>query len=65
VARDAPQTRVSLCSEHLGDVEARAHASRADLAIAVVPFANPMGPARPLPPIASVLVVAATHPRAC
>ena len=64
VAREAPDTRVSLFSEYLGDVEVRAHATHADLAIAVVPFAHPIGPARPLPPIDSVLVVAASHPLA-
>lgn len=60
----SPETRVSLFSEYLGEVEVRAHREQADLAIAVVPFAQPMGTTTFMASIASLLVVASNHPLA-
>jgi DNA-binding transcriptional LysR family regulator len=64
VAEVSPETRVSLYSEYLGEVETRARREQADLAVAVVPFAEPFGTATPLVPLRSVLVVASSHPLA-
>jgi len=62
VGEASPHTRVSLFSEYLGEVESRAHREEADLALGVVPFQRRLGTTSPLPPLVSVLVVAAGHP---
>lgn len=64
VAAASPETRVSLFSAFLGEVEERAHRDAADLALTVVPFDRPLGASEALPALSSVLVAAATHPLA-
>lgn len=64
VAEISPETRVSLFSDFLGEVEARAEREEADVALTVVPFARGIGAERPLAPLPSLLVAAADHPLA-
>ncbi len=58
----SPSTRVSLFSEFLADVEARAESEQAEVMITVVPPLARIGPVQALAPLASVLVVARGHP---
>lgn len=60
----SPQTRVSLTSEFLGAVEARADEDGAELLVTVVPVARPIGPTWSLAPLVSWLVAHADHPLA-
>jgi len=60
----SPSTRVSLFSEFLADVEARAERERAEVMITVVPPLSTIGPARRLAPQPSLLVAAKGHPLA-
>lgn len=60
----SPPTRVSLTSEFLDAVEARAEEDGAELMVTVVPVARAIGPTWPLPPLVSWLVAHAEHPLA-
>lgn len=60
----SPQTRVSLFSEFLADVEARAEREQAEVMITVVPPLGAIGPETPLPSLSSWLVTARSHPLA-
>jgi len=57
----SPRTRVSLSSEFLADVEARAEREQAEVMITVVPPLATIGPETSLPALTSWLVVAASH----
>ncbi len=60
-AERSPSTRVSLFSEFLGEVEARATREQAMVVLSVVPLEVAMAQAVPLAPLPSVLVVARGH----
>ncbi|MCC6625546.1 MAG: LysR family transcriptional regulator [Deltaproteobacteria bacterium] len=60
----SPRTRVSLSSEFLADVEARAEREQAEVMITVVPPLATIGPEVALPELASWLVCGERHPLA-
>ncbi len=64
VTAASPLTRVSLSSEFLGEVEARAEREQAEVMLSVVPPQRPIGPAYPLAPLVSLLVAHQGHPLA-
>lgn len=60
----SPHTRLSLFSEYLGDVEAKARDVGATVVLAVVPLEHGLAEAIPLAPLSSVLVAGRGHPLA-
>lgn len=60
----SPATRVSLFSEFLAEVEARAERDAPEVMITVVPPLSTIGPAHKLAPLTSLLVAARNHPLA-
>jgi DNA-binding transcriptional LysR family regulator len=64
VSTASPLTRVSLSSEFLGEVEARAEREQAEVMLSVVAPERPIGPAYPLTPLVSLLVAHQRHPLA-
>ena len=64
VTSASPLTRVSLSSEFLGEVEARAEREQAEVMLSVVPPEHPIGPAYALAPLVSLLVAHQRHPLA-
>lgn len=64
VTAESPATRISLFSEFLAEVEARAEREEADLMLTVVPSARTIGIEHALAPLTSLLVVHRDHPLA-
>lgn len=64
VSAESPATRISLFSEFLAEVEARAEREEADLMLTVVPSARTIGSEHALAPLTSLLVVRHDHPLA-
>lgn len=64
VAVVSPGTRLTLFSEFLSEVEARAESEAAEIMLTVVPATRAIGPELPLPPLPSLLVAHKEHPLA-
>lgn len=62
VAETSPETKLSLFSEFLGEVEARTERERAEIMLTVVPATRSIGVELPLTPLPSLLVVHPDHP---